>query len=180
MVEAHEKRRRIPIWAMPMLAALPLWAYVFAGTLEPPPSGEGPAELGAALFASNGCGACHGATGGGGVGPAFTNGAIYQTWPRFEDQVEWVRLGSTGWIDQHGDTYGATNKPVNGGMPSFGSLSDEQLVMVVYHERNTLGGPNPNPADAERLELAAELLLQNPDATLEEILAQVDSTLGTE
>src|SRR3546814_19422185 len=60
MVEAHRNRRKIPFWAMPVLAALPLWAYVYTGTLSPPPAGEGPEVLGAELFAGSGCVGCHG------------------------------------------------------------------------------------------------------------------------
>ena len=112
MVEAYRKRRKIPMWAMPVLAALPVWAYVYVGTLDPPPAGEGPLVLGEEAYAGNGCGGCHGAGGGGGVGPAFSGGAIYETWPRFEDHFEWVRLGSAGWQAAHGDTYGANDKPV--------------------------------------------------------------------
>ena len=38
-IEAYHRRRRIPFWAMPVLLALPLWAYLYQGTLEPPPTG---------------------------------------------------------------------------------------------------------------------------------------------
>ncbi len=183
MVQAHQRRRKIPFWAMPVLIALPLWAYVFQRTLEPPPKGEGgPAALGAELFASNGCAGCHGATGGGGVGPAFTGGAIYQTWPSFVDHFHWVRLGSAGWTQQYGDTYGATDKPVGGGMPGFGpdQVTDGQLAAIILHERLDLGGADPNPEDTAQLEQVATLLLDNPDMTFEEALAEVGvDTSGT-
>ncbi len=175
LVEAHEKRRKIPFWAMPVLAALPVWAYVFAGTLEPPPEGEGPLTLGAEEYAVAGCAGCHGGGGGGGVGPAFTGGAIYETWPSFVDHFEWVRLGSQGWAEEHGPTYGANDKPVGGGMPGYSAdqLDDAHLIWVILHERATLGGANPDPEDQALLEEVAELLFENEELTLEEALAEL-------
>lgn len=174
MVEAYRTRRKIPFWAMPVLAALPLWAYVYTGTLSPPPAGEGPEVIGEELYATSGCGGCHGAGGGGGVGPAFTGGAIYETFPDFVTHFEWVRLGSAGWLEQRGETYGATDKPVNGGMPGFGEdqLSDHDLIFIVLHER-LLGGENPDTEDAEALEAVVLLMEENPEMTLEEALAEV-------
>jgi hypothetical protein len=179
MVQAHRRRPKIPFWAVPVLAALPVWAYVYVGTLDPPPAGEGPELLGEEAFAGNGCGGCHGAGGGGGVGPAFTGGSIYETFPNFEQHFQWVRLGSEGWQAEIGPTYGATDKPVGGGMPGFGedAISDADLFYVVMHERMTLGGENPNEADAARLEMAAEIFFENPEMTLEEVLAEVDAEL---
>jgi len=172
MVEAYQKRRKVPFWAMPVLAALPLWAYVYTGTLSPPPEGDGPEVLGEELYGSA-CAGCHGGGGGGGVGPAFTGGAIYETFPDFVTHFEWVRLGSTGWQNERGGTYGANEKPVAGGMPGFGEdqLSDAEMLYVVWHER-TLGGENPDTEDAEALEAVALLMEENPDMTLEEALAE--------
>ena len=174
MVEAYRNRRKIPFWAMPVLAALPLWAYVYTGTLSPPPAGEGPEVLGEQLYAGSGCAGCHGAGGGGGVGPAFTGGSVYETFPDFVTHFEWVRLGSAGWLAERGDTYGAPGKPVNGGMPGFGEdqISDRDLLFIVLHER-LLGGENPDTEDAEALEAVALLMEENPEMTLEEALAEV-------
>lgn len=179
MVEAYRKRRKIPFWAMPVLVALPVWAYVYAGTLDPPPAGEGPVVLGEEAYAGNGCGGCHGATGGGGVGPAFTGGAIYETFPTFEQHFQWVRLGSTGWQEEVGDTYGANEQPVSGGMPGFGedTVSDADMLYIVMHERTGLGGENPSEDDAARLEMASEIFFENPDMTLDEVLEEVDAEL---
>lgn len=182
MVQAYQKRRKIPFWAMPVLAAIPVWAYVYVGTLDPPPAGEGPIVLGEEAYAGNGCGGCHGATGGGGVGPAFTSGSVYETFPNFQDHFRWVRLGSAGWQAEVGDTYGAPDKPVNGGMPGFGeeSVSDADLLYIVMHERVTLGGENPSENDAARLELAAQMLFEDPALTLEEVMAEVDAQIPPE
>jgi mono/diheme cytochrome c family protein len=133
-IQAAKRRRRVPYWAMSVLAAMPLWAYVYVRTLEPPPAGEDdPIVLGEEQYSQ--CASCHGAQGEGGSGPAFADGAIQETWPDWRDHMMWVRLGSDEWP---GETYGATNKTKQGGMPAWG-LTDAELAQVVIHER-ILGG----------------------------------------
>jgi hypothetical protein len=57
------------------------------------------------------------------------------------DLVEWVSLGSTAWKDARGPVYGATEKPVSGGMPGFGgSRSDAELRAVAAFVRSEFGG----------------------------------------
>lgn len=133
-------RRRIPYWVMPVLLFLPVWAYMFQGTLEAPTDAADPLALGASLYTENGCDGCHGATGGGGIGPAFANGAIYETFPDWRDHYRWIHLGSSDWPDA---TYGANEKPVSGGMPGFSSLSEADLLLIVNYERHVLGGEAP-------------------------------------
>ncbi|MDP1819822.1 MAG: cytochrome c [Acidimicrobiales bacterium] len=148
-VAAALSRRKIPYWAMPVLAGLPLWAYVFWTTLEPPPGPtDTPLALGQQVY--SGCSSCHGPTGDGGVGPAFDG--VEETWPDYRDHMMWVRLGSTGWPE---DTYGANDKPKNGGMPAFPSLSDEELAQVVLYERVAFGGMDPASPEAIELEEVA-------------------------
>jgi hypothetical protein len=148
-VEAYQRRRKIPYWAMPVLAALPLWAYVYQGTLEPPPAGEDdPLVLGEEVYGS--CASCHLASGAGSSAvPALTD--VLETWPDYRDQMMWVRLGSTGWPT---DTYGATDKEKQGGMPEHPALSDEELAQVVLYERTQFG--EEDPADQEELLAVAE------------------------
>ncbi|NND84807.1 MAG: c-type cytochrome [Acidimicrobiia bacterium] len=82
------------------------------------------------------CASCHGANGGGGVGPAFAG--VSETFSACTDQVEWIRLGSSGWPDA---TYGDTEKPVQGGMPGYdGVLSAEEIAAVSMYERVAFGG----------------------------------------
>ena len=137
-VEAAVRRKKIPIWAMPVLVALPLWAYVYQATLEPAPTGElTPVEEGAAIYKSAACSGCHGAGGAGSSSvPALTG--VLETWPDFRDHMMWVRLGSTGW-SEYADTYGATDNPVQGGMPAHDGLDDEELALVVLYERVEFG-----------------------------------------
>ncbi len=151
-VAAALSRRRIPYWAMPVLAALPLWAYVYQATLEPPPAGEtGAFALGEELYSK--CASCHGASGGGGVGPAFSG--VRETWPDYRDHLAWVRLGDAGWP---GATYGANNRPKNTGMPAFdeGQLSDEELAQIVLYERAAFGGLEEGDPEYTELEAIAD------------------------
>jgi len=89
------------------------------------------------------CSACHGATGEGGAGPAMAGGAVLATFPagQCSTHVEWVTLGSSGWQSEVGNTYGANDATVNGGMPNFGSQLDaEQISQIVLYERVAFGG----------------------------------------
>lgn len=136
-IAAYERRRRVPIWAMPAVFGLPLWGVIYAGTLSPPPSNNLTLiEEGAVVYAS--CAACHGATGGGAVGPQLSGGKVGETFSNPIDHVRWIISGSSGHV---GSTYGDTKKPKKGGMPAFGAtLSLEEIVSVVRHERETQSG----------------------------------------
>jgi hypothetical protein len=92
------------------------------------------------------CVGCHGAGGGGGVGPALTG--VLTTFGSCADHLEWVRLGTQGFQDAGRPTYGDTDKPVGGGgtMPTHASLSAEQLASVVVFERVRFGGEEPDVA----------------------------------
>jgi mono/diheme cytochrome c family protein len=168
-VAAAQRRRRIPYWAMPVLAALPLWAYMYQGTLEPPPEDEtDPYVLGEELYSS--CAACHG---GGGEGRSGVPGLeeVLATWPDFRDHMMWVKLGSTGWP---GDTYGADDKPKAGGMPEHPVLSDEDLARVVLYERTEFAGEEP----ADQVDLLA---VANGEMTFAEAgLGPVSEAAGVE
>jgi mono/diheme cytochrome c family protein len=141
-IQAYNNRKKIPVWAMPALALLPLWAFIYANTLEKPPATQaGPLAAGAKIYSN--CASCHGGAGEGGVGPTFQNAVLAKDWPKFQDQIRWVSLGSAGWP---GDTYGATNKPKKGGMPAWASqLTPLQIAQVVRYEREVLSGLPPEP-----------------------------------
>jgi mono/diheme cytochrome c family protein len=138
-VEAAQTRRKIPVWAVPVLVMLPLWAVVYALTLdEPTPTELGPLELGAEVYAGQGCSGCHGAGGAGaGAVPALNNVAVDFESPA--DMVTWVALGSAGYQAAGIEEY-APGKPVNGGMPPWmDTLDAEELMSVVLHERTEFG-----------------------------------------
>jgi mono/diheme cytochrome c family protein len=142
-VEAATTRQKIPYWALPVLALLPIWAAVYMLTLDTPtPTELGPFEAGAEIYSTN-CATCHGATGGGaGANPALTGpeGATV-VFEHPASQVAWVALGSAGTkaagFPNYGD--GALVKPVTSGMPAWAdSLTPVELMEVVLHERSTL------------------------------------------
>ena len=89
------------------------------------------------------CAGCHGANGGGGVGPSFIGGALYTTFPTFANHAKWIQLGSAGWQAEVGAAYGAEDTISIGGMPGFqGKLTEEELMAVVVFERVVFGGGN--------------------------------------
>ena len=85
------------------------------------------------------CSVCHGARGQGEVGPGLAG--VVATWPSCQDQQEWIALGSEGWRAEHGQVYGATSKPIEGGMPAHsGTLTADQIAAVAAFERVEYGG----------------------------------------
>lgn len=139
------RKQRVPAWAMPVLVALPLWAILYGGAFgERKSNEEGPVQLGATVYRSQGCSGCHGPAGTGGVGPAMTD--VVKTFPEFQDHVDWVKNGSA---EVKGQPYGAEGKVATGGMPPFPNLTEEELTAVVCHERVTYGGESPPPPECE-------------------------------
>lgn len=89
------------------------------------------------IFAT--CAGCHGPQGqGSGAFPALTG--VLSTFGACADHVGWVRLGSAGFQAAGSTTYGDTAKTINGGMPGFSALTDEQLASVAAFERIRFGG----------------------------------------
>jgi mono/diheme cytochrome c family protein len=161
-IQAAKRRRKVPIWAMPVLVFMPLWGYMFVRTLEPPPAGEtDPFVLGTTVYSR--CSSCHGSTGEGSAAiPNFTDGHVQEVWPDWRDHMMWVRLGSEGWPSS---TYGATKEQKAGGMPAW-ALTDQELAQVVLHER-VLGGEDQGEieADADYADLIA---IANGEMTFED------------
>jgi mono/diheme cytochrome c family protein len=149
-VAAAKGRRRVPVWMAAVLAFLPFWALLYANVLEVSEAEvEGPLALGEEVFTSAGCSGCHGASGGGGIGPQLSGGEVLATFPDMAAQIEFVRSGSTRG-EAYGDPGRAGGQHVGtGGMPSFDSLSDEELSAVVCHERVTLSGGEQPECSAE-------------------------------
>ena len=139
---AQPTKQRVPMWAGAVLAALPLWAVLYGGAFGERSGGEeGIPAMGASVYRASGCSGCHGPTGGGGVGPAMDG--VVETFPEFADHVEWVKVGSKA---VQGQPYGATGKIATGGMPGFAeTLSEEEIIAVVCHERVALSGSELPP-----------------------------------
>ena len=157
-VQAALKRKKIPFWAMPMLAFLPVWAIIYVGGLSPADTGEPTQlELGAEIYAAR-CASCHGAGGGGGVGRAFTGGEVVKTFPDIIGQLDFVWRGSTG-IGPGGTPYGDPEREggphltlsYNGNpMPAFEDvLTQSELLAVVRYEHEVLSGEAADPADID-------------------------------
>ena len=160
-IEAANKRKRIPVWAMPVVVFLPLWGLLYAQTLSAAPSKEKTQlELGAEVYASK-CSSCHGATGGGGVGRPLANGEVVKTFPTIDAQMEFINLGTDGFAGKgYGDPAREGSQHIAGSfgakMPTFkGTLTDKELLAVARHERETLGGEKP---EAKQLDATGELL----------------------
>jgi mono/diheme cytochrome c family protein len=159
-VEAALTRKKIPIWAMPVLAFLPVWAIIFLGGLSPADTGEPTQlELGQEIYTAQ-CASCHGGNGGGGVGRPLSNGDVLATFPDLIGQLEFVHQGSAG-TGPEGTPYGDPNREggqhatlsYNGNqMPAFGeTLTGAELLAVVRWEREGIGGAEiaPEQLDAD-------------------------------
>lgn len=82
------------------------------------------------------CAACHGKAGEGGVGRPL--GAVLATFPDCSDHIEWIRLGTEQWKAQHGSTL--VGREIEGVMPAFDTLSEEELGRIAMYERVRFGG----------------------------------------
>jgi mono/diheme cytochrome c family protein len=175
--QAAIARKKIPFWAVPVLLFLPLWGFLYWGTLDPEPvEATGPAAVGGEVYPES-CASCHGGSGGGGFGPELQT--VNQTFPDYQAHVWWVVNGSAA-VSQ-GSPYGAADRPggqriSGGGMPAWGTtLTAAELLGVVYHERVAFGGAT----EEELAELVA--IAENPELpehfeeglTLDEITAQL-------
>lgn len=98
---------------------------------------------GSALYAApSSCSSCHGASGEGGSGPALA-GTLLDTFSMCTDHIEWVSLGTDGFLGAGRNTYGDAGTTVGSGgvMPSFGdTLTPQEIATVVFYERVVLGG----------------------------------------
>ena len=159
MAQAAIARKKIPFWAVPVLLFLPLWGFLYWGTLDPEPvEASGPIVVGAEVYASK-CASCHGSGGGGGVGPELMT--VTETFPDYHSHVWWVVDGSDAVAkgSPYGDAARTCGQRISkGGMPSWAAgLTAEELRSVVYYERAHLGGAT----EAELAEL--EAIIENPD-----------------
>ncbi len=141
-VTASKARNRIPVWALPVVAALPVWAWSYAGTMQQPEVEDPVFIESAELYTSAGCAGCHGAGGGGGTGYQLSDGEVITTFPEVIDQMAHVARGSQA---IQGETYGADGRRVSGesgaAMPAqLGTLTRLELELVIFHERATLSG----------------------------------------
>jgi len=158
-VQAALTRKKIPVWAVPVLIFLPFWAIIFAGTLESPERDTEIIALGREVYdGSGGCAGCHGAEGGGGIGPALVGGEVLNAFVDWRDHVIWVVNGSP----PAGQVYNDEGEISTERMPANGDkLSAREILAVTYFERVELGGASE--ADLHDLEelFEAEGVLHN-------------------
>lgn len=151
-VVAAKTRRKIPFWAMATLSLLPVWAFLYLRSVtETEEVVEGPIGVGAVIY--NQCSSCHAVNGQGGAGRPLWQGEVLATFPRIEDMLNFVYVGSQGYVSAEVDSFGdpdregGVHQPLayNGApMPGFGGqLTEYEILAVVCHERYTLSGADP-------------------------------------
>jgi len=149
-VTAAKRRKKIPFWAMATLSLVPIWGFIYVRAItESPEVLEGPIGVGAEIYST--CASCHGASGDGGVGYAFSAGEVLETFPLIEDQLRYVYHGTEGFNAENVGIYGNPDREggprvtgEQGVMPAFGGqLAEEEIIAVVCYERYTLGGADP-------------------------------------
>jgi len=204
-VAAAKARKTIPVWVMPVLLFLPIWAIYYVGYLERPPETGGLAFEGEEIYAQ--CAGCHGAGGGGGTGRQLSDGEVTLTFPAgitaggydgLAGQIAWVANGSNGTAEiENATIYGDPDR-VGGarGISSLGSMASfadglnvETLGAVVFHERAQFGNLEPDTV-IEELELIEEWIHVIEEEgidivgisydTVHETLNEARSTLGVE
>jgi hypothetical protein len=166
-IAAYKQRRRIPVWALPVVVFLPIWALSFAGTMQVPVKEDPLLAEAASLYTALGCAACHGPAGQGGIGHQFSAGEINLTFPEPIDQMVHIARGSAPIV---GQAYGDPDRPGGahvagdlGVMPAFPNITLLELEMVTYHERAVLSTEvDPGPefeawVERMRADLAAHV-----------------------
>ena len=157
-IQAAEKRKRIPYWAMPVIALLPVWAFVYSEGISPPPNTDEGLAIGAEVY--NSCQGCHLPTGAGGTGAKLNEGEVLATYPDPVAMMEWIHLGAVEWTGTTGAAdYGDPNReggPHNTGtltgvMPPFTDLDAEELAGVTRYVRETLSGEAPATPEVQEL-----------------------------
>jgi mono/diheme cytochrome c family protein len=100
-----------------VVALLAIAIFVVMLFANEPDSGGEASGPGAELYRAN-CAGCHGSSGGGGVGPKLSGGAVVEAYPDAADEIEVVADGQ-------------------GGMPSFEErgLSPMEIEQVVEYTR---------------------------------------------
>jgi cytochrome c oxidase cbb3-type subunit III len=108
------------IEVLALVAALGFAVALFRGSTSASSTTGGSAPAGQAIYTAN-CASCHGADGGGGIGPQLSGGAVVDRFPDADDQVDFVTHG-------------------RGSMPAFGGrLSAAEIRAVVEYTRTGLG-----------------------------------------
>jgi len=145
-VAAAQKRRRIPYWAMPVIALLPLWGLLYLNAVKVPPVNDDVLLNGSELYAGK-CSSCHGAVGQGGTGAQLNQGEVLKTFKDPKDMMMWINLGadkgaradgSYGDADRPGGAHNISTLPA--AMPGHPDLTNIELEEITRFVRETLSG----------------------------------------
>jgi len=153
-VAAAKSRKKVPMWAAPVLAVLPLWGFIYYQSLQKPPAGANdPLALGQQVYdVKGGCVGCHGSDGSGGVGAKLKDGEVLKTFKNPLAMVHWIAFGAAGGARANG-TYGDLDRPggprntavLPSAMPAQkDSLTAEELAAVTMYVRQKLSAGKPD------------------------------------
>lgn len=153
VVAAAKARRRVPFWAAPVLALLPLWGVLYVASVQPPPAGDtDPLVIGEEAYTALGCSGCHGADGGGGTGAKLSGGEVIKTFADPLSQAYWIHYGAKDGGARSDGTYGDLDRPggphtldtlPSSAMPGFPDLPPEELAALIIYIREDLSGGDP-------------------------------------
>jgi len=189
VVAAARNRKRVPFWAAPVLALLPLWAFIYMYAVQPPPTGENdPLVIGREVYSSAGCQGCHGAQGEGGAGAQLNEGNVLASFADPLSMVHWISYGAQEGGARDDGTYGDLDRPggprntdtLSGNMAAYGdTLSAEEMAAVVIYIRTELAGEDYDPEaeqgfTAEAFEADPLAVEGQVDAVIE--LGELDET----
>lgn len=169
VVAAAKRRKRVPFWAAPVLALLPLWGILYVNSVSKPPAGDtDPFVIGKAVYTAN-CAGCHQADGsgaaGGGTGQQLNEGEVLMTFKDPLSMAYWIHNGADGGA-RDDRTYGDADREggarnidlLSGTMPAFADLTPEELAAVTIYIRESLSGGDP----ADDANFNSELFTADP------------------
>ncbi len=153
-VAAAKNRKKVPMWAAPVLAVLPLWGFVYYQSLQKPGAGANdPLALGQQIYTGKGgCSGCHGSDGSGGIGAKLKDGEVLKTFKNPLAMVHWIAYGADGGARDNG-TYGDLDRPggpqntadLPSAMPAQkDKLTPEEIAAVTMYVRQKLSGGKPD------------------------------------
>ncbi len=181
VVAAARNRKRVPFWAAPVLALLPVWAFIYIYAVQPAPQPETDAlVIGEEVYTLQ-CQTCHQADGSGattgGVGQQLNEGHAVETFADPLAMVHWLEFGADGGARDDGN-YGDEDRPggamnigtLPGKMPAFANLTPEELGAVTMYVRSEFGGEVYDPENEQGF--TPEAFTEDP----EKIVTEVEAT----
>lgn len=155
VVAAAKSRKRVPFWAAPVLALLPLWGIIYVSSVTEPPAGESdPMVIGAEAYTALGCSSCHSPNGAGAAagntGAQLNDGQVLMTFADPLSMAYWIHYGADEGARPDG-TYGDLDR--EGGphtldllpsvMPAFPDVPPEEMAALIIYIREGLSGGDP-------------------------------------